>query len=70
MMNTDALGRLLTQDYTVTQFAELMHDVMTEYVRMACHAGAEAYPKKLAQHIDFLESVRKAALECGPSLKE
>ena len=63
-MNLSSIERLLTEDFTIGQFAEAMHSVMTDYVRMALYAGAEADLSQVARNMEFLEAVRSTVLQC------
>lgn len=64
MINIAALQKYFTEEFAPREFAEQLHSVMTDYVRMACYAGGEASPKTVAWNIDFLESLRRVVLEC------
>ena len=62
MINVQALEKFFTESTTPKEFAEVMHAIMTDYVRMACFAEGKAELSTLVWHIDLLEELRQAVL--------
>ena len=72
MINAAYLQKFFTEDTNPKEFAEVMHSLMADYVRLACMAEGSAVLKRVAFHVDYLEDVRRAVLEadCEPSMQE
>ena len=64
MINTAALQKYFTDDFTPRDFAEQLHSVMADYTIMACYSEGNADMKKVGLNIDFLEDFRRVVLEC------
>lgn len=65
MINITILERHLIENISPKEFAEVLHGIMTDYVRMACLAGENADLKTVVCHIDFLEELRNVVLACA-----
>ena len=63
MIDVNRLETFFARECTPAEFAEQMHEVMTEFVLMAAHAGCDANLNTVAMHIEFLDGVRTALMD-------
>lgn len=70
MIDVAVLQKYFTEETNPREFAESIHAVMADYVRLSCCAEQEADPKTILWNIDFLEELRRVALKCETSNPE
>ena len=64
MIDVTAIQKFLSDDMTPREFAEQLHCIMADYVRLACFAGANADLSVVGNHIEILEEFRSRVLQC------
>lgn len=64
MIDVTAIQKFLSDDMTPHEFAEQLHRIMADYVRLACFAGANADLSVVGNHIEILEEFRNSVLLC------
>lgn len=63
MIDVAVLQKYFAEETNPREFAENIHAVMADYVRLSCCAEQEADSKTILWNIDFLEELRCVVLK-------
>lgn len=70
MIDVAAVQKFFENDISPREFAEFLHGIMADYVRVSCFDGDNANLKVIGHNIDILEEFRSVVLKCETSNPE
>ena len=64
MIDVTAIQQFFADNMAPCEFAEQLHHIMADYVRLACFAGENANLYMIGNHLEILEEFRNHVLQC------